>query len=334
VSVRAAPRLVGKRAALVVLAALALVGGRDSANGQLASSVLPEREGLAARYPADEGLRRDPAVVFTDDAEAATGEALTKGFARDHPAAWNNAWDQAWGRMPVAREPSNVHAGRQSLELTLDRPGGAGTSKDFSPGFDRLFLRYYIKYDAGFPGAHHVGGAFESRAPGVPHAHPGIRPDGANKFTVLLDHWAFDRSVRPPGHLVAYVYHMDQQHQWGEQFYPSGKTQPGVNGARGLFGPSFVRRGDFVPERGRWYCYELMVQANTPGERDGRVAFWVDGRLMGDFPNLRFRTVETLKINRVDLGLYESRPMPVQRVWIDDVVVATSYVGPMVPKRD
>jgi hypothetical protein len=122
---------------------------------------------------------------------------------------------------------------------------------------------------------------------------------------------------------------MDQRHKWGEQFYPSGRTRPPANGQRGLFGPAFVRRPDIVPERGRWYCFELMVQMNTPGQRDGRVAFWVDGRLAGDFPNLRFRTVESLKINRVSIMIYESRSDGPRRVWIDDVVVATSYIGPL-----
>jgi hypothetical protein len=146
------------------------------------------------------------------------------------------------------------------------------------------------------------------RAPGVPHATPGIRPDGTDKFTVLLDQWGCDPKVPPPGHLVAYVYHMDQTHQWGEQFYPSGKNPPAASGLQGLFGPSFGRREDFVPARGRWYCYEFMAHVNTPGQRDGRVAFWVDGRLAADFPNLRFRTVEALKINRVDFGCIEGGP--------------------------
>jgi len=72
-----------------------------------------------------------------------------------------------------------------------------------------------------------------------------------------------------------------------------------------------------------------MVQANTPGQRDGRIAFWVDGRLAADFPNLQFRTVESLKLDRADLGLYESRSGAVRRVWIDDFVVASTYIGPM-----
>lgn len=70
----------------------------------------------------------------------------------------------------------------------------------------------------------------------------------------------------------------------------------------------------------------------TAGRRDGRVAFWIDGRL-ADSPNLRFRTVEALRINRAGVGLYESRNNGPHRVWIDDVVVATAYIGPMTADR-
>jgi hypothetical protein len=294
---------------------------------------LPEGPGLAARYPGDQGLGHAPGVVFADDVETAAGTILPNGVARELGASWNNRWDRAWGGVRISREPPGVHAGRQALELRADKPASVGTSKDLTPGFDRLFLRYYIRYDETFPGAHHVGGGIEARAPGVPHANPGVRADGTNKFTVLLDHWSFDPGVPAPGALVAYVYHLDQQHQWGEQFYPSGRTQPGINAARKIFGPSFVPRTDVVPARGRWYCYELMVQANTPGERDGRIAFWVDGRLAADFPNLRLRSVSSLRINRVDIGLYESRQNGLRRVWIDDVVAATTYIGPMAPDR-
>ena len=38
------------------------------------------------------------------------------------------------------------------------------------------------------------------------------------------------------------------------------------------------------PSSGRWYCFELMVRANTAGQRDGRIACWLDGKLIADFP--------------------------------------------------
>jgi hypothetical protein len=95
------------------------------------------------------------------------------------------------------------------------------------------------------------------------------------------------------------------------------------------FGPHFVPRPDFIPELGRWYCFEYMLQANTPGRRDGRVACWVDGKVIADFPNLRLRDLESLKIDRFSIGLYigENR-LRENRKWYDDVVVATSYIGP------
>ena len=293
---------------------------------------LPENLGLAARYPSDRDVWKHPAVVFTDDVESSAAGTVPNGFRWDHGAGWSNRWDHAWGQPRIVRETSHVHAGRQALELSTEKPASLGVSKYFSQGFHRLFLRYYIRYDEAFPGAHHAGGAIEARAPGVPHADPGVKPDGTNKFGVLLDHWS-DPKVPPPGHLVAYAYHLDQQHKWGEQFYPSGKTLPGTNAQRRIFGPSFLPRKDFVPALGRWYCYELMVQGNTPGHRDGRIAFWVDGRLIADFPNLRFRSVQSLQINRVDIGLYESRNHGLRRIWIDDVVVATTYIGPMTLDR-
>ena len=289
---------------------------------------LPEGDGLAARYVPNR-LLADTAVVFADDAESYAAGMLPNRFAVEHPNTWNSPWDVAWGGPSITRDTEHVHSGRQAFEYTLNGPGAIGVRKYLSAGFDRLFFRYYIKYDRAFPGAHHVGGWLAARASGLPDANPGVRPDGANQFDISLDHWTLDRRIVPPGDLIAYVYHMEQQHEWGEVFYPSGKTLPGVNAARGIFGPSFIPRRDFRPVLGRWYCYELMVQANTPAQRDGRVAFWVDGRLIGDFPNLRFRNVDRLKINQANLSMYESRARGFERVWFDDVVVATAYIGPM-----
>jgi hypothetical protein len=75
-----------------------------------------------------------------------------------------------------------------------------------------------------------------------------------------------------------------------------------------------------------------MVRVNTPGERDGRIAFWVDGKLAGDFPGLRLRSVPIIKANRINLVTYSSRLQPHTSLWYDDIVAATSYIGPHVPR--
>jgi hypothetical protein len=85
-----------------------------------------------------------------------------------------------------------------------------------------------------------------------------------------------------------------------------------------------------IQKLGQWYCYELMVLANTPGKRDGRIACWLDGKLIADFPNLRLRDVASLKINHAALDLHiGSNRVRENRKWYDDVVIATSYIGPV-----
>ena len=76
------------------------------------------------------------------------------------------------------------------------------------------------------------------------------------------------------------------------------------------------------------------MKANTPDKRDGRIACWVDGKLIADFPNFRLRDVESLKIDVFGIALF-MRPNNVRenKKWFDDVVAATSYIGPIVEAR-
>ncbi len=118
-------------------------------------------------------------------------------------------------------------------------------------------------------------------------------------------------------------------------FYPSGYVLPFSvkRSGEATFGKQFVARPDFAPETGRWYCYEYMVRANTPGKRDGRIAMWVDGKLIADFPNMRLRDTPALEIDRFDLGIYiADNAKRENRKWVDDVVAAQSYIGPVKSK--
>ena len=285
---------------------------------------LPEgASGLASKYPGDVGIEKDPKVVFTDTFE----NGKTNG-------------DNSWGDIVYTDQPENVHGGKRAMELKIVRPSdkkstGLGIHKHFKNGFDVLYLRYYAKFGKDtelFHGGTHNGGMINARAPGVPDAKPGIPADGKNEFSVCLDTWRPDEKVASPGNLAVYVYHPEQRHQWGEHFFPSGHLLPYTDKpASAFFGKEFKPRPDLIPERDKWICYELMVKANTPGQRDGRIAFWVDGRLSADFPNLRLRDVETLKANVIGLGLYTQSDKITKTcfMWYDDVVAATSYIGPM-----
>src|SRR5262249_52807776 len=139
----------------------------------------------------------------------------------------------------------------------------------------------------------------------------------------------FDAAIANPGSLNAYVYHPEQRDNFGDHFLPTGAVMPNTS-LPFNFGPDFIPRPEVVPVRGRWYCYELMVKANTPGSRDGRIAMWLDGALIADFQNLRLRDTNALKIDRFTIDLHAgSNTQSVARKWYDNVVAATSYIGPM-----
>ena len=86
---------------------------------------------------------------------------------------------------------------------------------------------------------------------------------------------------------------------------------------------------DFIPDRDKWYCVELMVKSNTPGNADGEVKFWIDGQLKGDFPNLDMRSIASLKLNSVHIMLHAGRATRLNTKWYDNVVIAKRYIGPM-----
>jgi hypothetical protein len=290
---------------------------------------LPEgNTGIAARYPGDAGIEEDPAVIFHDDFEDCRETA-------DLSRKWDAMWGQA--HISIAEDPADVNSGRRAVEMTIPKQDtflSVNIGRTLAVTRDVLFLRFYTKFQKGYDlphtSSHNMASISGGYFPGG-QATPGIRADGRNKFLVDLETEITAPGNHPaPGPLDVYIYHPEQRSRYGDAFYPDGTVQPHPD-QPGNFGPYFVPRPNFIPETDRWYCFEYMVQANTPGERDGRVACWADGRLVADFPNLRLRDVDALKIDRFDIGLYIAKnSLRENRKWWDDIVAATSYIGPRV----
>lgn len=280
--------------------------------------------GIAARHPRDEGIASDPAVVFHDDFEAYADESELGG-------RWNAG---VYHDVRITRAAADVHRGRQSLEMVNPLTASevsTGVARSLDTELDRLFLRFYSRFDGSFDvvGSSHNGGGISAHYFVGGMATPGIPADGTNKFLIEFECWRGEASEPNPGNLNVYIYHPDQRSMWGDHFFPDGTVLPNSS-LPGDFGAEFVARPDRVPELGRWYAYEVMLQANTPGERDGRIALWLDGELIADFGNLRLRDVASLRIDRFNLSLHiGSNTVAETRKWYDDVVAATSYVGPM-----
>lgn len=288
----------------------------------LALSMAPPEgnaSGLAAKYPGDAGLERDPAVLFAENFESGD---LKK-------------WDHQRGG--VALTEAQPHSGRWCVQMKMQRGVNVGgdTIKWFMPGADTVHARFYVKFSSDYQYAHHFvtllanppsnkWGAF---------GKAGRKPDGTY-FSSGMEPWFAWGQNRPPGEVNLYSYFMDMaidpkmNRYWGNGFFPPGPEKGRAAGPRRV-----------IPPLDAWHCWEFMIQANSaPGRADGRQAMWVDGRLVGEFTGIRWRENSDVKINCLWLQHYGydgSDPTKrywkeSQSVWFDDVIVARDYIGPRV----
>lgn len=283
-------------------------------------------EGIASMYPGDVGIEDHPDVIFADDFES-------YGSASELSQRWDVVYQM--DQLRIATEGDDVYAGAQALEMSVpqqDDELSNATDKILTTERDVLFLRYYSRFQAPFDvvGSSHNGAMISAHYFIGGQATPGVPADGTNKFLANLENWRGEATTPSPGDLNIYIYHPEQRSQWGDHFFPTGTVLP--NSSEPFdFGADFVSRPDIIPELDQWYCYEYMVKANTPGERDGRITVWLDGELVADFPNLRLRDVASLTIDRFGLSFHiGSNPNGETKKWYDNVVAATSYIGPMV----
>jgi hypothetical protein len=283
-------------------------------------------QGIAARHPGDVGIDQDSSVIFADDFES-YGQA----------SELNNRWDAVYQNQYVTltTTPANVYAGTQAVEFTLPQQTAElsdACDKLVSPELDVLYLRYYSKFQSPYDvvGSSHNGSSISAHYFVNGQATPGVPADGTNKFLVAYENWRGEAATPSPGQLNFYVYHPGQRDIWGDHFFPTGLVSPNTSLPYD-FGQDFVPHPDLIPELDRWYCWEYMVRANTPGQSDGRLTAWLDGQVVMDFGNLVFRDIPSLKIDRFGISFHiGSNPNGEQKKWFDNVVAATSYIGPMV----
>jgi hypothetical protein len=126
-------------------------------------------------------------------------------------------------------------------------------------------------------------------------------------------HWRDWQRVPAPGFLHCYTYWMDMRRDRDGNFWGN------------MLGPAESDRR--VPPLGKWLCVEQRVALNTPGKADGELAVWVDGQLYEHYRGFRWRSSESVSIKRIGLQVYVHEARRTNRVWIDDLVVSTGYVG-------
>lgn len=272
-------------------------------------------EGLAARYPKDVGINRDPAVLLHDDFERGAIGARWDEVARRKNRGATEAGE------PVQVETDRAIArGTRSARVQLRKDGYEDVTfvKWLRPGHDELYMRYYVRYgkDYGYHG--HGGGGFMADAGKGGFRGAGKAPEGDRFFWATLEPIG-PRDWGPPGAMIFYAY-------WW-------KMKP--DGRGNHWGTWFRPEVDQVPRRESWICVEWRVKANAAGKADGELDCWIDGKKCGAFRDINWRSSPALKVNKVYLSLWlESAAYAragggtTRTVWYDDVVVATRFIGP------
>lgn len=266
--------------------------------------------GIASKFTNDQKIDSHSSVIFADDFE--TGSLGSK-------------WDETSNRgnaLAFADESQSSRLlGQRSLKVTatLGKNTGGGFTKWFESS-DRLFIRFYTKFDEGCDYVHHFctlrankslqGGDRWSGFGGA-----GELPNGEERFSTAIEPWGNWGKWEPPGRWNFYSYWHTMTASpdgkyWGNGFRPS--EQPNI-------------------ERGKWICVEFMIQHNTPGKNDGEQAYWIDGELRGHWTGFNWRTSPTLFANAFTLESYVTdrwTQQPENIVYFDNVVIAKEYIGP------
>jgi hypothetical protein len=277
----------------------------------MVSSVLAQ--GIASRYPNDRGIQNDPRVLLFDGFESYS-------IPSDASKQKGGLWDVVGGVKHERISTQYKMAGSKSFEFDMpitSQEVSPMIVKRFSPTEPMLFCRAYFRYDSNFNlplESSHKGIRFSGQYPGPCGGTP---RNGTGWFLFLLQNDAAGKwkpGEVTPGFGHVYSYWPLQKGDCGDQWYPpsGGPSLPNFN----------------IP-RGQWFSYELMVKVNSLGQNNGEVKVWKNGVVVADFPDLFIRSAPDLLIDTMAIVMHEHHSLRVNRIWLDNVVIARAYIGPI-----
>jgi len=236
----------------------------------------------------------------------------------------SETWYRAWGMSRADERVDTVSADSarrfeplegKALRVRVDRGGHYGTSIQFNfrkrlgKEPEEIYFRYYLRLADDWNPAR--GGKLPGIAGTYGRAGWGGRPsDGRNGWSAR-GLFGGQRDGKTP--IGFYCYHADM---------------------KGRYGSHWLWENDHLGylENNRWYCIEQYARMNAPGENDGVLRGWVDGRLAFEKTDVRMRDTKELRIESVWLNVYLGGTWTAasgHHLYVDNVVIARRYVGPM-----
>lgn len=303
--------------------------------------------GLAVKYPADLGIEADPAIVFCENFER---------DLREIESRWDTVRDK--GIMSLTGEVPTNSSGKQSLLMSQLAENGTGGDlyRVLPGGHEQLFTRMYVRIAEDCEPIHHFGTCVGGNNPATPWptVKAGKPTDGSKAFWLGIEpfgqqwqwdyyaYWCEMRGSPPRGQTWGNSFiHNDRlavrRGNWtcievmvkmNEVGKSDGELALWIDGKQvSHLGPGFPR--------GKWEFDKFK-----PGE-EGEGVKWNQQRGERDyfttqsggdpFKGFRFRTDKMLNVNFVWLYTYITKGTKghANKVWFDDLVVATEYIGPI-----
>ena len=225
-------------------------------------------ETLSAQYPGDVGMADDPAVLLFDDFEAGWGRW-------DEPSA-----DTTY--LQIENDAAEAHAGIGYLRSTVTFDHLAAqqyisskTVGSWGQRVDTIYWRFHVRFPHVAPNPHHwirmEAGDDSWSASGLANTVP----PGDQGF------W-FDFDIDNSDVFNFYVY----WHEMRSGRCNDGSATPGCEGDQGTtyyYGNVFQPANQTAFQRDQWFCIEGRAVANTVGQYDGSLTFWIDDALVGDY---------------------------------------------------
>lgn len=194
------------------------------------------------------------------------------------------------GRASIINDDDAFSGNSLAVEYPAEMHRSANTGAQwqllFDQSYDELLVEYRVKFDEGFDFVR--GGKLPGLIGGTANTG-GNRPDGTDGFSARM-HWRTDGSSGSPlttdrANITQYLYHPDQPNATGEDFRWNDSADANWE----------------IFESGRWYHLRHRVVMNTvvdgEGQHDGIVQAWLDGEMVLDLQNIRFRDVTTFAID-------------------------------------
>ncbi|MEM8864712.1 MAG: polysaccharide lyase [Planctomycetota bacterium] len=258
-------------------------------------------------------------VIYENDFEDdPVGVYTTGNLAADwHSPPWSNGVSE--GRVSITDDADAY--GSKSLVVTYpEGQSASGKSQwwlEFDQGYEELFLSYRLRFDEGFN--YVLGGKLPGLCGGACNTG-GDKPTGYDGWSARMmwrtGNWSATPGGSDKGDIVQYVYHPDQPTQFGEDLRWDDGATPGWR--------------EFEPDR--WYHLQHRVVMNTPGIADGVIQGWLDGELVLDVQDIRFREISSIQIDAMNFSTFFGGNSEIweavkdEQAYFDDFVVSTAFI--------